>query len=102
MLLLLVLAATAVAHVERPSYFPDPAANAAVKPAAGGKVPKVRVGRLSAFAGGVVNSGSRDLGHGATLGAGEATALYEHWCSLPYDRGFLLYKLYTHAAAFGG
>jgi hypothetical protein len=35
-------AATAFAHVERPSYFPDPAPDTSVKPAAGGAVPKIR------------------------------------------------------------
>ncbi|HYZ29192.1 MAG TPA: right-handed parallel beta-helix repeat-containing protein, partial [Thermoleophilaceae bacterium] len=38
----LLLAAPALAHVERPSYWPDPAPDTSVKPAAGGKVPKVR------------------------------------------------------------
>src|SRR5258706_11758922 len=32
----------ALAHVERPSYWPDPAPDTSVKPAAGGKVPKIR------------------------------------------------------------
>ena len=32
----------AVAHLERPSYWPDPAADTSVKPAAGGKVPTAR------------------------------------------------------------
>src|SRR4051794_4060572 len=41
-LLALVLAAPAAAHVERPSYWPDPAPDTSVKPAAGGKVPKIR------------------------------------------------------------
>jgi len=38
----LCLAAPALAHVERPSYWPDPAPDTSVKPAAGGKVPKIR------------------------------------------------------------
>src|SRR3954468_21202533 len=33
---------TASAHVERPSYWPDPQADCTVKPCAGGKVPKAR------------------------------------------------------------
>ena len=44
-LLLLALVAvpqTASAHVERPSYWPDPQADCTVKPCAGGKVPKAR------------------------------------------------------------
>jgi hypothetical protein len=39
---LLLLAAPALAHVERPSYWPDPAADCSIKPCAGGKVPKIR------------------------------------------------------------
>src|SRR3954447_23425267 len=38
----LCIAAPALAHVERPSYWPDPAPDTSVKPAAGGKVPKIR------------------------------------------------------------
>jgi hypothetical protein len=38
----LVLPAVAVAHLERPSYWPDPAPDTAVTPAAGGKVPELR------------------------------------------------------------
>ena len=37
-----VLAATAYGHIERSSYWPDPAPDTGVKPAAGGKVPKAR------------------------------------------------------------
>jgi hypothetical protein len=36
------LPAVAVAHLERPSYWPDPAPDRSVKPAAGGEVPKLR------------------------------------------------------------
>jgi Right handed beta helix region len=39
---LAVLTATAYGHVERSSYWPDPAPDRSVKPAAGGKVPKPR------------------------------------------------------------
>src|SRR5215218_5145788 len=39
---LLCAAAPALAHVERPSYWADPAADTSVKPAAGGKIPKIR------------------------------------------------------------
>ena len=38
----LALPAVALAHLERPSYWPDPAPDTSVKPAAGGKVPKLR------------------------------------------------------------
>jgi hypothetical protein len=44
---ILVVAAPAFAHVERPSYWPDPAPDTSVKPAAGGKVPKIRTLRSS-------------------------------------------------------
>src|SRR3954466_11475132 len=38
----LALAAAAFAHVERTAFWPDPRPDTSVKPAAGGKVPKVR------------------------------------------------------------
>ena len=38
----LVLPAAALAHLERPSYWPDPAPDTAVTPPAGGKVPALR------------------------------------------------------------
>src|SRR6476659_1759652 len=44
---LLVAAVPAYAHVERPSYWPDPAPDCSVKPCAGGKVPKIRTLRSS-------------------------------------------------------
>ena len=37
-----LVATTASAHLERPSYWPDPAPDASVSPPAGGKVPKAR------------------------------------------------------------
>ena len=39
---MLLLPAIASAHLERPSYWPDPAPDTSVEPAAGGKVPKAR------------------------------------------------------------
>ena len=39
---ILALPAMAAAHLERPSYWPDPAADTSVTPPAGGKVPKAR------------------------------------------------------------
>src|SRR5947208_16894445 len=39
---LLLIAAPALAHVERPSYWPDPAPDCSINPCAGGKVPKIR------------------------------------------------------------
>jgi hypothetical protein len=56
--------------------------------------------RLRAFAGGVVNTGERDIGTGAVLTYDEARRLYDAWCIRAYAQDFLLYKLYTHAAAF--
>ena len=41
-ILMLVLPAFALAHLERPSYWPDPSPDRSVSPAAGGKVPKAR------------------------------------------------------------
>ena len=37
-----LLPAVALAHVERPGYWPDPSADRSITPAAGGKVPKPR------------------------------------------------------------
>jgi hypothetical protein len=42
LLVLLALPALALAHLERPSYWPDPRPDHSVTPAAGGKVPKPR------------------------------------------------------------
>src|SRR3954451_11565024 len=42
LLALVTVPQTASAHVERPSYWPDPQADCTVKPCAGGKVPKAR------------------------------------------------------------
>ncbi|MDQ3934849.1 MAG: right-handed parallel beta-helix repeat-containing protein [Actinomycetota bacterium] len=41
-LVALALPALALAHIERPSYWPDPAADTSIQPATGGKVPKAR------------------------------------------------------------
>ena len=38
----LAFSASALAHVERPAYWPDPAPDRSVSPATGGKVPKAR------------------------------------------------------------
>src|SRR5688572_20588672 len=40
--LCLAVPAAAMAHLERPSYWPDPAADTSITPPAGGKVPKAR------------------------------------------------------------
>jgi hypothetical protein len=59
------------------------------------------VQRLRDFLGGVVNDGEQNIGNGAVLTYLETVNLYEGWCSRHYARGFLLYKLYSFAAAFG-
>jgi hypothetical protein len=56
--------------------------------------------RVRAFAGGVVNDGSQDIGSGAVLSDADAHRLFDASCSRQYAEAFLLYKLYTHAAAF--
>jgi hypothetical protein len=56
--------------------------------------------RLRAFAGGVVNTGSENVGTGAVLSYEDAHKLFDAWCVRQYAQDFLLYKLYTHAAAF--
>jgi hypothetical protein len=38
----LLVPQVALSHIERNSYWPDPAPDTSVKPAAGGKVPKAR------------------------------------------------------------
>ena len=39
---LFAIPATATAHLERPSYWPDPRPDTSITPAAGGEVPKIR------------------------------------------------------------
>lgn len=56
--------------------------------------------RIRAFAGGVVNTGSEDVGTGAVLSPDDANRLFATSCARRYAGDFLLYKLYTHAAAF--
>jgi hypothetical protein len=58
--------------------------------------------KLGGFAGGVVNVGVADIGHGATLTAEQAQRLYDGACAPAYASEFLLYKLYTFAGAFSG
>ncbi len=52
----LAIPALALAHLERPSYWPDPAPDTSVKPAAGGKVPKAR-----SLASAITRSGPGDV-----------------------------------------
>jgi hypothetical protein len=55
---------------------------------------------LRAFAGGVVVTGEEAVGHGPTLDDDATGRLFAAWCAQPEASDFLLYKLYTHAAAF--
>jgi hypothetical protein len=68
--------------------------------AASGSERATLVDRIAAFAGGVVNAGSYDVGTGATLTQQRAMQVYDGWCAQRYASGFLLYKLYTWSAAF--
>lgn len=54
---------------------------------------------IRAFAGGQV-TGEGVRAHGATLDDSTAARNFDAWCSRSYAEGFLLVKLYTHAAAF--
>ena len=45
-------------------------------------------------------SGPTPYGPASTLPAPEAHRLFDRACAKPYARGFLLYQLYTRAAAF--
>ncbi|MFL5844935.1 MAG: right-handed parallel beta-helix repeat-containing protein [Solirubrobacteraceae bacterium] len=57
------------------------------------------VGKITDFAGGSVVDGSKIVGYGDTLSAENATDLFNAWCPKQYAQGFVLYKLYTYAAA---
>ena len=54
---------------------------------------------IAGFAGGQVGSTPGNP-NGATISESQAYALFDHWCSQHFARGFKLYKLYTRAAAF--
>jgi hypothetical protein len=62
---------------------------------------RATVAQLSKFAGGPVGS-SAGIKRGAVLSDGRAYELFQRYCAKPFARGFKLYKLYTHAAAFVG
>jgi hypothetical protein len=62
---------------------------------------RTTVGQLRKFAGGPVGS-SAGIQHGPVLSDGRAYKLFQSYCAKPFARGFKLYKLYTHAAAFVG
>ena len=55
--------------------------------------------QLRKFASGPVGS---PAGHGASLDDDKAYRLLENYCANDFARHFLLYRLYTRAAAFGG
>jgi hypothetical protein len=57
------------------------------------------VSKITGFAGGAVNDGSRIVGYGDTLTDEQANDLFNAWCPKQYAQSFVLYKLYTYAAA---
>ena len=57
------------------------------------------IDQVSAFAGGVVNDHEKVVGYGNTLTDTEASGLFNTTCTKEYAQGFVLYKLYTYAAA---
>ena len=59
------------------------------------------VAQLRAFAGGPVGS-SAGIQRGPVLDDGRAYDLFQSYCANGFARGFKLYKLYEHAAAFVG
>jgi hypothetical protein len=59
------------------------------------------VEQLRRFAGGQVGS-SAGIQRGPVLSDDRAYKLLQSYCAKPFARGFKLYKLYTHAAAFIG
>ena len=50
-------------------------------------------------AGGTVNDDNKVVGYGDVLTTEQANELFEGWCPKRYAQGFVLYKLYTYAAA---
>lgn len=59
------------------------------------------VRRLEEVVGGQI-TGRGASGRGSTLTKDQAHRLFDGTCGSPRARGFLLYKLYGHAAGFGG
>ena len=57
------------------------------------------VDMVSAFAGGVVVDHEKAVGYGDTLTDEQAYRLYDGQCAQRHAQGFVLYKLYTYAAA---
>ena len=57
------------------------------------------VDKITEFAGGTVNDEDSVVGYGHTLTDEQADLLFDGWCRRTYAQGFVLYKLYTYAAA---
>lgn len=57
--------------------------------------------QLRQFSGGPIGS-SEGIEHGRTFDDQRAYNVLESFCKRRFARGFKLYKLYTHAAAFAG
>ena len=57
--------------------------------------------KLKEFLGGAVVDGERVVGYGDTLTTQQATQLFDNWCPNTYADAFVLYKLYSYAAAIG-
>lgn len=57
------------------------------------------VDKVSEFVGGVVVDGEKAVGYGNTLTTQEANDLFNSTCRKRYAQGFVLYKLYSYAAA---
>jgi hypothetical protein len=68
---------------------------------AGPALQKATLDKLRRFAGGQI-TGQGAQGHGAVLSDEDAGRLFHSYCGRRYAQHFLLYKLYTHAAAFIG
>lgn len=59
------------------------------------------IAKLKEFLGGEVVDGEKIVGYGDTLTTQQATQLFDNWCPNSYADSFLLYKLYSYAAAIG-
>jgi hypothetical protein len=57
------------------------------------------VAKVREFAGGPVVDAEKIVGYGDVLTTQQAYRLYDTWCPRRYAQGFVLYKLYTYAAA---
>ena len=57
------------------------------------------VAAVEEFAGGVVVDGEKAVGYGDVLTTEQANGLFNTTCRNRYAQSFVLYKLYTYAAA---